>query len=269
MRRSIEDTSVVFIGAGNLATHLASIFYRKGFRIVQVYSRTEASAKSLAQQVEAEYTTDLSALYRHAGLYIVALKDSIFVQLLPEIVAGKEQALWVHTAGSLPMDVWKGRVERYGVIYPLQTFSKSRELDFTEVPVFVEGCDAEVTAFLKSVASILSRNVYEADTSQREKLHLAAVFACNFTNHMYALAARLLKSSGLPFEVILPLIDETARKVHELSPDKAQTGPAIRYDENIINHHLQMLAGEPGLQEVYRLISRSIYESGVNGEEVR
>ena len=245
MKRSIEDTSVVFIGAGNLATNLAKALYYKGFRIVQVYSRTEESARTLAQAVEAAYTTDLSSVAADARLYIVSLKDAAFVQLLPEIVAGKENALWVHTAGSIPMDVWAGKVNRYGVFYPMQTFSKQRTVDFRT---------------LKDIASVLSENVYEADSEQRKSLHLAAVFTCNFTNHMYALAAGLLKKYGLPFEVMLPLIDETARKVHELEPRLAQTGPAIRYDENVINNHLQMLSDEPGMQELYRLISESIHQ---------
>lgn len=259
MKRSIEDTSVVFIGAGNLATNLAKALYYKGFRIVQVYSRTEESARTLAQAVEAAYTTDLSSVAADARLYIVSLKDAAFVQLLPEIVAGKENALWVHTAGSIPMDVWAGKVNRYGVFYPMQTFSKQRTVDFRQIPVFVESNSAEDTRTLKDIASVLSENVYEADSEQRKSLHLAAVFTCNFTNHMYALAAGLLKKYGLPFEVMLPLIDETARKVHELEPRLAQTGPAVRYDENVIGEHLQMLSDEPDMQELYRLISESIH----------
>ena len=249
MKRSIEDTSIVFIGAGNLATNLAKTLYYKGFRIVQIYSRTEESARTLAQVVEAAYTTDLSSVATDAQLYIVSLKDAAFVQLLPEIVAGKEDALWVHTAGSIPMDVWAGKVNRYGVFYPMQTFSKQRTVDFRQIPVFVESNSATDTQTLKDIASV-----------QRKSLHLAAVFTCNFTNHMYALAAELLKKYQLPFEVMLPLIDETARKVHELEPRLAQTGPAIRYDENVINNHLQMLSDEPGMQELYRLISESIHQ---------
>lgn len=259
MRRSIEDTSIVFIGAGNLATNLAKALYDNGFRIIQVYSRTEESARALAQVVEATYTTDLSSVVTDAQLYIVSLKDAAFVQLLPEIVAGKENALWVHTAGSIPMDVWAGKVNRYGVFYPMQTFSKQRTVDFRQIPVFVESNSAEDTRTLKDIASVLSENVYEADSEQRKSLHLAAVFTCNFTNHMYALAAGLLKKYGLPFEVMLPLIDETARKVHELEPRLAQTGPAVRYDENVIGEHLQMLSDEPDMQELYRLISESIH----------
>lgn len=259
MKRSIEDTSVAFIGAGNLATNLAKALYRKGFRIVQVYSRTEESAQALAQAVEAEYTTDLSAVTDCAQLYIVSLKDAAFVQLLPQIVAGKGKGLWVHTGGSIPMSVWEGKVSRYGVFYPLQTFSKQREVCFRQIPVFIESNSAEDMRLLKDIAASLSESVYEADSEQRKSLHLAAVFTCNFTNHMYALAADLLKKYRLPFEVMLPLIDETAGKVHLLEPHLAQTGPAVRYDENVIHNHLQMLADEPEMQEIYGLISKNIH----------
>ena len=227
---------------------------------MQVYSRTEESARTLAQAVEAAYTTDLSSVAADARLYIVSLKDAAFVQLLPEIVAGKENALWVHTAGSIPMDVWAGKVNRYGVFYPMQTFSKQREVNFQEVPFFVEAKRPEDVELLKAVAATLSEKVYEASSEQRKSLHLAAVFICNFTNHMYALAADLLEKYNLPFDVMLPLIDETARKVHELAPRDAQTGPAVRYDENVMNNHLAMLVDSPALQEIYKLMSKSIHE---------
>ena len=211
MKRSIEDTPVVFIGAGNLATNLAKALYYKGFRIVQVYSRTEESARALAEKVEADYTTDLQEISKDAKLYIVSLKDAAFVELLPQITEGKQKSLLVHTAGSIPMSVWEGHAERYGVFYPMQTFSKQREVDFQEVPFFIEAKRAEDTELLKAIASTLSEKVYEADSEQRKSLHLAAVFICNFTNHMYALAADLLEKYNLPFEVMLPLIDETHR----------------------------------------------------------
>lgn len=260
MKRSIEDTPIVFIGAGNLATNLAKALYRKGFRIVQVYSRTKESASALASEVEADYTTDLEEVSKDARLYIVSLKDGPFVELLPQISQGKQKALLVHTAGSIPMSIWEGYAERYGVFYPMQTFSKQREVDFQEVPFFVEAERPEDVELLKAIAGTLSEKVYEATSEQRKSLHLAAVFICNFSNHMYALAADLLKKYNLPFDVMLPLIDETARKVHELAPRDAQTGPAVRYDENVINNHLSMLADSPALQEIYKLISKSIHE---------
>ena len=260
MKRSIEDTPVVFIGAGNLATNLAKALYYKGFRIVQVYSRTEESARALAEKVEADYTTDLQEISKDAKLYIVSLKDAAFVELLPQITEDKQKSLLVHTAGSIPMSVWEGHAERYGVFYPMQTFSKQREVDFREVPFFIEAKRPEDAELLKAVAGTLSDKVYEADSEQRRSLHLAAVFTCNFTNHMYALAAELLEKYHLPFDVMLPLIDETARKVHELAPRDAQTGPAVRYDENVMNKHLSMLADSQALQEIYKLMSKSIHE---------
>lgn len=260
MKRSIEDTPIVFIGAGNLAVNLAKALYHKGFRIEQVYSRTEESAHALAEVVEAGYTTDLQEVSKEAQLYIVSLKDAAFVNLLPQIAEGKQKALLVHTAGSIPMSIWEEYAERYGVFYPMQTFSKQREVNFQEVPFFIEAKNAEDAELLKAIAATLSEKVYEATSEQRKSLHLAAVFACNFTNHMYDLAAELLEKYNLPFDVMLPLIDETARKVHGLVPHAAQTGPAVRYDENVINNHLAMLADTPALQEIYKLMSKSIHE---------
>lgn len=260
MKRSIEDTQIVFIGAGNLATNLAKALYYKGFRIVQVYSRTEESARALAMKVEADYTTDLNAISKNAKLYIVALKDAAFAELLPQITADKQNSLLVHTAGSIPMSIWEEHAQRYGVFYPMQTFSKLREVDFREVPFFIEANTPEDTELLKAIAATLSEKVYDATSEQRKSLHLSAVFISNFTNHMYALADELLKKYDLPFDVMLPLIDETARKVHELTPREAQTGPAVRYDENVMNNHLSMLVDSPALQEIYKLMSKSIHE---------
>lgn len=258
MRRSIEDTSIMMVGAGNLATNLAKAFYRKGFRIMQVYSRTDASARALAQQVEATWTTDVGALAPHARLYVVSLTDDVLPQLIPRLVEGHENALWVHTAGSQPMDLWKGYAANYGVFYPMQTFSKQQEVDFSRIPIFVEGCDKPCAEFLHAVASVLSAQVYEATSEQRRYLHLAAVLACNFTNYLYDCADRVLTGHGLPFDALLPLIDETARKVHFLAPHDAQTGPAVRGDRAVVEKHLALLADAPELQELYRKISESI-----------
>ncbi len=259
MKRSIEDTSIAFIGAGNLATNLAIALYKKGFRVVQIYSRTEESAGKLAQAVEASYTTDLNEVVTDAQLYVVSLKDDAFLELLPRMVEGRGKGLWVHTAGSISMNVWQGQAERFGVFYPMQTFTKARLVDFREIPVFVESNSEADTQFLKDIAAALFGCVYECTSEERQSLHLAAVFACNFTNHMYALASRLLTKYNLSFEVMLPLIDETARKVHAMNPQTAQTGPAVRYDRQVIDKHLAMLSDEPEMQQIYRLLSESIH----------
>lgn len=251
---------IVLIGAGNVATHLGLALQGAGHNIVQVYSRTELSASTLAERLDVPFTTSLEDVTPHADLYIVALKDAALQNLIPSIIKGKEEALFVHTAGSMPMDVWKGFVKRYGVFYPMQTFSKHREVDFSDIPFFIEASGPDELHALKMLAAALSRKVYEATSEQRKYLHLSAVFACNFANHMYALSAHLLEKHDIPFEVMLPLIDETARKVHELAPQEAQTGPAIRYDRNVIDKHLALLEDEPTIQEIYEKISRSIHQ---------
>lgn len=213
----------------------------------------------MADRLLVDYTIVPDEIRRDADLYIVALKDAVLRQLAPVLVKGREQALFVHTAGSMSMDLWKGLVKRYGVLYPMQTFSKQREVDFNTVPFFIEASAPAEVELLRMVAVRLSPKVYEVTSGQRRYLHLAAVFACNFANHMYALSSHILEKQGIPFEVMLPLIDETAGKVHELSPTQAQTGPAVRYDENVISKHLEMLADEESLQELYEKISKSIH----------
>ena len=250
---------IVLIGAGNVATHLGTALQVAGYEVVQVYSRTQESASSLAGSLSTDYTVLIEEIRKDADLYIVALKDSALQELASELVKGREQGLFVHTAGSMPMELWKGLAERYGVLYPMQTFSKQREMDFSTVPFFIEASVQADLEMLHELAFRLSPKVYELTSEQRKYLHIAAVFACNFTNHMYALSSKILAEQGIPFEVMLSLTDETARKVHELPPAQAQTGPAIRYDENVINKHLDLLSGEPAVQELYEKISKSIH----------
>ena len=252
---------IVLIGAGHVATHLGMALQQAGWEIAQVYSRTEASASALGNRLEVPFVTSIEEVCTDADIYLVMVKDAALPELIPALVKGREEALLVHTAGSMPMDVWKGHVHRYGVLYPMQTFSKERKVDFASVSFFVEANGEADLALLKTMAGALSPKVYEATSAQRTSLHMAAVFACNFANHMYTLSARLLEKNGLPFDAMLPLIDETARKVHELHPKAAQTGPAVRGDENVMGKHLEMLADEPGIREIYKIISDSIQKS--------
>lgn len=250
--------SVVLVGAGNVATHLGRALTAAGYVVRQVYSRTVKSASALAEELHCDYTTDAAAVAGDAALYIVSVKDDALSQVLPWVVRRNPSALFVHTAGSVPMDVWKGLAGRYGVLYPMQTFSRQRAVDFSTVSFFVEANTAADLALLKELSVRLGGKVYEASSEQRRYLHIAAVFACNFSNHMYAVADRLLAVHGLPFEALLPLIDETARKVHGLPPKAAQTGPAVRDDRNVMECHRAMLSSEPELAELYRTVSRSI-----------
>lgn len=247
-----------FIGAGNLATQLSCALQTAGFEIVQVYSRTERSAKSLAEKLKTQYTTQKSALVKDADIYFVALKDSVVHEVLSEIDFADK--LLVHCSGSMSMSVLKQCSANYGVLYPLQTFSKNREVNFSEIPVFVESSDSEIRNQLTEIAKKISNNVADLSSEKRKSLHIAAVFACNFVNHFYALSAAYLEEQEIPFDVMHPLILETAKKAVEMPPKQAQTGPAIRFDENIINDHLKNLNNNPELKELYNSVSRSIFE---------
>ena len=255
-----NNKRVVLIGAGNVATHLGIGLQKAGWEIAQVYSRTSATASELASRLEVPFVTSIEDVCTDADIYLVMVKDAALQELIPSVVKGREKALFIHTAGSMPMDVWKDNARRYGVLYPMQTFSKAREVDFASVSFFVEANGEGELSLLKEMASSLSPKVYEATSAQRTYLHMAAVFACNFANHMYALSAHLLEKNGLPFDAMLPLIDETARKVHTLHPADAQTGPAVRYDRNVIDKHLALLADHPLYRELYELTSRIIHE---------
>lgn len=253
-----DNKRIVLIGAGNVATHLGTAWQKAGWKVTQVYSRTVESAMELASRLDVPFVTSLEEVCTDADVYVVMVKDAVLQELIPAVVKGREGALFVHTAGSMPMDVWNGHAVHHGVLYPMQTFSKQRAVDFASVSFFVEASGSEELSVLKELAASLSDKVYEATSKQRTYLHMAAVFACNFANHMYSLSAYLLEKQGLPFEAMLPLIDETARKVHSLSPMKAQTGPAVRRDTNVMDKHLDMLADEPELQHIYRVISKNI-----------
>ena len=252
-----------------MATNLAHALHESGQDIEAVFSRTMSSAKELATRVEATATDNLDDLPRDADAYIIAVKDDALPSVILQLTQGRSECKFFHTAGSVPMSVF-GEVAHHGVIYPMQTFSKERMVDFSRVPLFIEANDNETLDQARRIAESVSQKVYELTSEQRRQLHLAAVFACNFSNHCYALAENILANEGIPFDVMLPLVDETAAKVHTISPLQAQTGPAIRYDETILNRQKEMLADDPLTQQLYDLMSKSIHEHAltVNGKSV-
>ena len=177
---------------------------------------------------------------------------------------GEHERVFLHTAGSMPMSVFKGMAQHYGVLYPMQTFSKQREVDFSIIPCFVEANDEFAQKQIEGMAREISGRVYQLSSEDRKYLHLSAVFACNFANHCYAISQELLEEHGIPFDVMLPLINETAAKVHEMKPKDAQTGPAVRYDENVIDKQSKLLENHPHFKKVYDSMSKSIH--GLNAE---
>ena len=250
---------IILIGAGNLATNLGKALLNAGHDILQVYSRTMESAETLATLAGGAPVTDLSKVRDDADLYIVSVKDSVVGELLPQLCKGKETKTFLHTAGSLPMNVFEGMALHYGVLYPMQTFSKAKEIDFSVIPCFIEANDKFAHEVIEGLAHDLSNRVIELSSEDRKYLHLSAVFACNFVNHCYAISQEVLQKHGIPFDVMLPLIDETAAKVHELSPKDAQTGPAVRFDENVIRKQASLLKDNPLLKDIYERMSVSIH----------
>ena len=249
---------IVLIGAGRVASCMGPRLKEAGHIIAGVYSRTLEHARELAGVLDAPAFDNLELL-PEADVYLTMLSDDALIGLAPVIVKGRKQALFLHTAGSVPMDIWKkAGATRYGVVYAMQTFSKGIKIDWTQVPVFIEGSSSTELESIKNLALDLSPNVTPLSSKGRKKLHIAAVFACNFSNHMYAISERLLREEGIPFSVMLPLVRETARKVETLSPAAAQTGPAVRGDRKVINEHLELLKDNPEYAEIYRLISTDI-----------
>ena len=250
---------IVLVGAGGLGTNLGLALHEAGHDVLAVFSRTMEHARMLAERIGSQPTDDICALPNEADLFIVSVKDAVLTDVVQQLMQGREEQYFAHTAGSMSLTLFQGMARHYGVFYPMQSFSKERRINFSEVPVFLEASDAQTLTQLKALSATLTPHVYELSTDERRYLHLAAVFACNFANHCYALSAEILQQHGLPFNVMLPLIDETARKVHYLSPLEAQTGPAIRYDLNVINKQQQLL-DDPAMKEIYERLSKSIYQ---------
>lgn len=244
------------VGAGNVASHLApALSFSGACEVVQVYSRHIESALALADRIPgATATADVGTVVPDADIYLISVADDAIAPLAE--VLPKGDALYLHTSGSVGMESLAGLSERYGVFYPLQTFSRDVELDMAEVPLFIEGSTDEVESEIRGFAGQLFRSVYHADSDTRKKMHIAAVFGCNFTNYLWTLAAELLARDGLPFEVLRPLLEETLRKAFVNSPAASQTGPAARGDRRVIDGHLSLLDGRE--KEIYSLLSDCI-----------
>ena len=250
---------IVIIGSGNLATQLALALKDANQEIVQIFSRTQAHAQALAEQIGCPYTTSVDAILRDADVYIFSVKDDALSTLAAAVCNSRQQALFLHTAGSMPMNLFKGHALQYGVLYPMQTFSKNRRVNFREIPCFIEASSPSALAIIRTLAESISDHVVDCDSEKRKKMHLAAVLACNLTNHCYRLAERVLEAEQIDFRLFLPLIEETARKVRTLSPKDAQTGPMVRYDQNVMQMQMAMLPDDR-TREIYRLMAESIHD---------
>ena len=250
------NDKIVLIGAGNMATAIAYALKEGGNTPVAVWSRTLESAAMLGDRVGCAFTDDLASLPA-ADIVIISVADSALRDVAAAVAQRYPDALLLHTAGSIPMDVLReAGATRYGVLYPMQTVNKNNVTSLRNITTFIEGCDDTVTAQIEKIALLVSEKVVYATSEQRCSLHVAAVFACNFPNAVYNMAYELMQRNGLPFDAMLPLIDEAARKVHRMTPLEAQTGPARRADNNVMNAHKAMLDSE--LANVYETLSNYI-----------
>ncbi|TKC65377.1 DUF2520 domain-containing protein [Pedobacter hiemivivus] len=249
---------IVCIGSGNVASHMAKAFEENGADIVQVWSRELVNAQALANEIGAQAIFDLKLVDKYADLYLIAVKDDAIAKVAKEL---KEiNGIVVHTSGATDMEVLAG-FKNYGVFYPLQTFSKQQPIDFIHVPLCLEANTEENMSALQLMAMKLTPLIYEVETKKREVLHVAGVFANNFVNHLYQLSHQILKKNDLDFELLRPLIMETAVKVQDALPEDVQTGPAVRNDKKTILKHEELLKRTPHLQEIYKNLSNSIKKS--------
>jgi predicted short-subunit dehydrogenase-like oxidoreductase (DUF2520 family) len=254
---------ITILGSGNVATHLAAAFKNAGHRIVQVYSRDIQNAALLAYHVKAEAIDGLQDINPETDLFVIAVKDDAIISIARSLAQYKK--LTVHTSGATDLMRLSSIIPNSGVIYPLQTLSKNKEVDFLNVPLCIEGADAQITLELEQIAQTISNKVYRINSAQRKTLHLAAVFACNFPNYLYDVARALLEKQHIDFELIRPLILETAQKVQDNLPADVQTGPAARNDQTTMDLHLQMLQDKPGLKMIYELLSQGIIKNAKAG----
>jgi len=254
MHKSI--TKIALAGSGNIAWHLANGLILHGYQVSGIWSQNYSNAISLAESCGSTAYKEIADLRELADMIIIAVSDNAIENVAGRI--GKFEGIVVHTAGSVAMDVLKDSFKNYGVFYPLQTFSKGVPVTLREVPFFIESSSHANTETIKEVAQALSEKVYEANSHQRMLLHVAAVFACNYSNFMYTISSEVIKSSGLSQEVLHPLIIETARKATSGNPLEMQTGPARRNDTATIKKHLESLASLPEYAELYQLLAKLI-----------
>jgi predicted short-subunit dehydrogenase-like oxidoreductase (DUF2520 family) len=247
---------IVLFGTGNMATRLGTALKSGNAEIIQVFGRNEAGASLLSGVLGCPYTTSKNEVMTDADFYIIAVTDEAISTILSGIQIDKQ--IVVHTSGSVKMDVLSSFAEHYGVLYPLQTLSVQKEVEFSNVPICIESNNPGGLEKIRALAKTISGNVVCIDSARRKQLHLAAVFVCNFVNHFYSIGESLLKDQQLDFDLLKPLILETASKALNFSPAAVQTGPAVRDNSEIMEMHLEMLESHPEWRLFYQLISKDI-----------
>lgn len=246
---------IVIIGSGNVASVLGRLFVKNNHEIIQVVSRNIEHANALASELNCTFTDNNGILDTTAELYLIAVNDGALFDINSNIHLGNKLVL--HTAGSVSKDVLKEISVNYGVLYPLQSLRKEIIHDL-EIPFLIDGNTQETKTLVEDFARTLSSNVAKATDDERLKLHVAAVIVSNFTNHLYALAEDFCKAENIDFKLLFPLIKETAERIETISPNDAQTGPAVRNDVFTLDKHLRLLTEHPRLKYIYLKLTDSI-----------
>jgi predicted short-subunit dehydrogenase-like oxidoreductase (DUF2520 family) len=256
---SIPYKRIAMIGAGNVAWHLAPALVAVGHAVTAIYSQNPSSREALAKQLpQAQPISTLNLQHMAVDVVVLAVPDAALAGVAAELEVAPGTIV-VHTSGSQPLALLQPiQGAHIGVFYPLQTFSKSKPVDFANVPLLVEAQDQETLQPIEQLARSISQKVQQVSSEARKQLHLAAVFACNFTNHLLGISQQLLQEANLPKELLHPLIEETIEKALRQNPFSVQTGPAVRGDENVLQAHLHMLQPHPRYQAIYNQLSKSI-----------
>jgi len=257
----VSGQNISFIGSGNLAWHLAPALDNAGFVVKEVFSRNTRHAESLTgrlYQAEVKATLDFST--SPSSIFIVAVNDESISDIAREIILPEESVL-AHTSGSVPLtDLQFAATPNIGVFYPLQTFTKIKKVDFKQTPIFIESVNHETEVVLTALAKAISNQVRKIASEERKALHIAAVFASNFTNHMLTISKGIMEQNGIEYDWLKPLISETINKSLQLGPEEAQTGPAKRGDLEILEKHLSFLQEDPTTAEIYKIVSQHIID---------
>lgn len=253
-----DSYNISIIGSGNVAWHLAPELENAGHRIVEVYSRNLQNAKKIQNRLyHAELIKSLDFSNSQSEIFILCISDDAIEEVAQEIVLPDDATL-IHTSGSQAINILDyAATENIGVFYPLQTFTKGKRITFEDIPILIESKNSYTAKVLKKLGKSISKKVKEVSSKDRIAIHVAAVFACNFTNHLFASAENILRDRGFEFELLRPLIAETINKGLDLGPKNAQTGPAARGDLKILDKHIAFLDGNEN-QELYRLITEKI-----------
>jgi len=246
------------IGAGNVAHQMGAALQKAGHEIVAVHNRTSLAGETLAKKLNVSYVYDFATL-PVADICLIAVKDDAIAEVADGLNLSNK--IVVHTSGTKSKDLLRNASSRFGIFYPLQTMTKSLALDFAQVPMLIEGNDAATQKTLVELANSISQQVYVIDETQRQWVHVAAVFANNFTNHLYGIAEQLLLKNGIAFELLKPLILQSVLNLQQQSPAALQTGPATRGDQQTIDKHLLLLADDKRLTEIYAILTQSILSS--------